>query len=83
VVKLLLQALVISRLDNFNGRPKPLQMIQNVVVYLVFNQPKRTHVKPILTSPHWLIVVARIKFKALPLAFRTTTGTTPPYLTSL
>ncbi|KAI2645125.1 putative RNA-directed DNA polymerase from transposon BS [Labeo rohita] len=54
--QLLVQALVISRLDYCNallaGLPsctiKPLQMIQNAAARLVFNEPKRTH------NNHWL-----------------------------
>ncbi len=50
------QALVISRLDYCNallaGLPsnaiKPLQMIQNAAARLVFNEPKRAHVTPLL-----------------------------------
>ncbi len=50
--QLLVQALVISRLDYCNallaGLPsstiKPLQMIQNAAARLVFNEPKRAHV---------------------------------------
>ncbi len=52
--QLLVQALVISRLDFCNallaGLPsntiKPLQMIQNAAARLVFNKPKRAHVTP-------------------------------------
>ncbi len=53
--QLLVQALVVSRLDYCNallaGLPsntiKPLQMIQNAAARLVFNEPKRTHVTPL------------------------------------
>ncbi len=52
--QLLVQALVVSRLDYCNallaGLPsntiKPLQMIQNAAARLVFNEPKRAHVTP-------------------------------------
>ncbi len=89
--QLLVQALVISRLDYCNvllaGLPsntiKPLQMIQNAAARLVFNEPKRTHVIPLFISLHWLPVAARIKFKTLMLAFRTTTGPAPSYFHSL
>ncbi len=89
--QLLVQALVISRLDNCNallaGLPsntiKPLQMIQNTAARLVFNEPKRAHVTPLFISLHWLPVAARIKFKTLMRAYRTTTGSAPTYFHSL
>ncbi|XP_058627039.1 uncharacterized protein LOC131537537 [Onychostoma macrolepis] len=79
--QLLVQALVISRLDYCNallaGLPsntvKPLQMIQNAAARLVFKEPKRAHVTPLFISLHWLPIAARIKFKTLMLAHRTTT----------
>ncbi len=85
--QLLVQALVISRLDYCNallaGLPsntiKPLQMIQNAAARLVFNEPKRAHVTPLFISLHWLPVAARIQFKTLMLAYRTTTGSAPTY----
>ncbi len=88
--QLLVQALVISRLEYCNallaGLPsntiKPLQMIQNAAE-LVFNEPKRAHVTPLFISLHWLPVAACIKFKTLMLAYRMTTGSAPSYLHSL
>ncbi len=88
--QLLVQALVISRLDYCNnllaGLPsntiKPLQMIQNAAARLVFNEPKRAHVTPLFVSLHWLPVAARIQFKTLMLAYRTT-GSAPTYFHSL
>ncbi len=67
--QLLVQALVISRLDYCNallaGLPsntiKPLQMIQNAAAQLVFNEPKRAHVTPLFVSLHWLPVAPCIK----------------------
>ncbi len=89
--QLLVQALVISRLDYCNARLaglpsntiKPLQMIQNAATRLVFNEPKRAHVTPLFISLHWLPVAACIKFKTLMLAFRTTTASEPSYFHSL
>ncbi len=71
--QLLVQALVLSRLDYCNallaGLPassiKPLQLIQNAAARLIFNEPKRTHVTPLFINLHWLPIAARIKFKAL------------------
>ncbi len=58
--QLLVQALVISRLDYCDallaGLPsntiKPLQMIQNAAARLVFNKPKTAHVTPLFVSLH-------------------------------
>ena len=89
--QLLVQAMVISRLDYCNalltGLPacaiKPLQMIQNAAARLVFNQPKRAHVTPLLKELHWLPVSARTKFKSLTLAYRVLSGEAPSYLGEL
>ncbi|KAI2644118.1 30S ribosomal protein S3 [Labeo rohita] len=89
--QLLVQALVISRLDYCNAllaslpscTIKPLQMIQNAAARLVFNEPKRAHVTPLFITLHWLPIAAHIKFKTLRLAYRTTTGSAPTYLHSL
>ncbi len=58
-------------------------MIQNAAARLVFNEPKSAHVTPLFISLHWLPVAARIKFKTLMLAYRTTTGSAPAYFYSL
>ncbi len=89
--QLLVQALVLSSLDYCNallaGLPassiKHLQLIQNVAARYIFNEPKRTHVTPLFISLHWLPIAARIKFKALMFAYKTTTGSAPLYLNSL
>ncbi len=89
--QLLVQALVLSRLDYCNallaGLPassiKPLQLIQNAAARLIFNEPKRTHITPLFINLHWLPIAARIKFKALMFAYRTTSGSAPLYLNSL
>ncbi len=85
--QLLVQALVLSRLDYCNallaGLPassiKPLHLIQNAAARLNFNEPKRTQ----FINLHWLPIAARIKFKALMFAYRTTSGSAPLYLNSL
>ncbi len=88
--QLLVQALVLSRLDYCNalfaGLPassiKPLQLIQNAAARLIFNELKRTHVTQFINL-HWLPIAAHIKFKALMFAYRTTSGSTPLYLNVL
>ncbi|XP_064197774.1 uncharacterized protein LOC135258301 [Anguilla rostrata] len=80
--QLLVQAVVLSRLDYCNsllaGLPassiRPLQLIQNAAARLVFNLPRHSHVTPLLTTLHWLPVMARIKFKTLVLAFKAARG---------
>ncbi|KAI4875089.1 hypothetical protein NFI96_025166, partial [Prochilodus magdalenae] len=83
--QLLVQSLVISRLDYCNsllaGLPlraiRPLQLVQNAAARLIFNLPKFTHVTPLLRSLHWLPVVARIRFKTLMLAYKAKNGPAP------
>ncbi|XP_064803265.1 uncharacterized protein LOC135521268 [Oncorhynchus masou masou] len=89
--QVLIQALVISRLDYCNsllaGLPacaiKPLQLIQNAAARLVFNLPKFSHVTPLLRSLHWLPVEARIRYKTMVLAYGSVRGTAPQYLQAL
>ena len=89
--QILVQSLIISRLDYCNvllaGLPasdiQPLVRIQNDAARLVFNQPKFSHVTPLLRDLHWLPISARIKFKTLVLAYRAVHLTAPPYLQSM
>ncbi len=89
--QLLVQALVLSRLDYCNallaGLPtnfiEPLQLIQNAAARLIFNEPKRMHVPPLFINLHWLPIAARIKVKALMFAYKTTSGSAPLYLNSV
>ena len=89
--QLLIQTSVISKLDYCNslltGLPactlKPLQLIQNAAARLVFNQPRFSHVTPLLRSLHWLPVAARTEYKTLMLVFKASKGMAPPYLRSL
>ncbi|KAK5920741.1 hypothetical protein CgunFtcFv8_024517 [Champsocephalus gunnari] len=81
--QVLVQALVISRLDYCNsllaGLPacaiRPLQVIQNAAARLVFNLPKCS-----LRSLHWLPVIARIHFKTMVLAYHAANGSGPSYI---
>ncbi len=89
--QLLVQALVLSRLDYCNAllagisdsSIKLLQLIQNAAARLFFNEPKRMHVTPLFINLHWLPIAARIKFEALMFAYKTTTGSAHLYLNSL
>ncbi len=86
--QLVVQALVISRLDYCNsllaGLPSnTIKTLQNAAARLVFSESKRAHVTPLFISLHWLPVAARIKFKTLMLAYRTATASAPAYFHSL
>ena len=89
--QVLIQALVISRLDYCNsllaGAPasaiKPLELVQKAAARLVFNHPKFSHTTSLLRSLHWLPVAARIQFKTLVLTYRATKGTAPSYLQAM
>ncbi len=62
IAQLLVQALVLSRLDYCNAllvdlstyTIKPLQLIQKAAGRVVFNEPKKAHVTPLFISLHWL-----------------------------
>ncbi len=56
-------------------------MIQNASARLVKTQKSPCYT--LFISLHWLSVAARIKFKTLMLAYRTTTGSAPSYIHSL
>ncbi len=43
----------------------------------------KEHVTPLFVSLHWLPIAARIQFKTLMLAYKTTTGPAPTYFHSL
>ncbi len=89
--QLLVQALVLSRLDYCNallaGLPassiKPLQLIQNAAARLIFNEPKRTHVTSLFINLRWLPIAAHIKLKALMFAYKTSSVSAPLYLNSV
>ncbi|KAI4872675.1 hypothetical protein NFI96_002526, partial [Prochilodus magdalenae] len=89
--QLLVQSLVISRLDYCNlllaGLPlqaiRPLQLVQNAAARLIFNLPTFTHMTPLLCPLHWLPVAERIRFKTLMLAYKAKNGPAPPYLMAM
>ncbi|XP_066552430.1 uncharacterized protein LOC136718573, partial [Amia ocellicauda] len=89
--QLLIQSLVLSRLDYCNsllaGLPasttRPLQLIQNSAARLVFSLPRFAHTTPLLRSLHWLPIAACIHFKTLTLTYCCLDHTAPSYLQSL
>ena len=90
-LKLLVNALVISRLDYCNsilyGLPKQdldkLQRIQHTAARLITGTKRYEHIKPALRKLHWLPVESRIIFKVLLITFKIIHGLCPAYLSSL
>ncbi len=84
----LVHSFVFSHVDYCNallyGLPKyqtkKLQRIQNMAAKLIFQQPKFSHVTPLLTQLHWLQVEDRIKFKLLVLTFKGVHKLAPSYI---
>ncbi len=73
--QLLVQALVLSRMDYCNallaGLPaSSIKLIQNATARLIFNELKRMHITPLFINLNWLPIAARIKFKALMFAYK-------------
>ena len=89
--QVLIQALVLSRLDYCNslltGLPactiKLLQLIQNAAAPLVVNLPKFSHVPPLLRTLYWIPVDAHIHYNTLVLAYGAARETAPPYIQAM
>ena len=88
----LIQAFVISRLDNCNSLLYGLsakdickiQRVQNMAARLISLTKKRDHITPILRDQlHWLPVDQRIQFKILLLTYKAFHGVAPSYLKDL
>ena len=60
-----------------------LQAVQNCAARLVFRSRKHDHITPILKQLHWLPMYSRIKYKILPLTFKTLHGLAPSYITEM
>ena len=89
--KLLIHALVTSRLDYFNSILygcnqsilQRLQLLQNYAARLVYRIPEFCHITQYLKDLHWLPLQARIQFKLLSIVFNCIHGTGPQYLSEL
>jgi len=90
-LRVLVQALVISRLDYCNsvlaGLPKstlqPLTSVLHAAARVIKDLKPRDHITPSLQQLHWLPIQARITFKICLLMFNIYTGSAPQYMTSL
>ena len=91
VVKNLACSIVGALLDYCNsilhGAPEStlskLQRVQNTLARVVLQQPKHTHVEPLLHTFHWLPVKQRIHYKLATLTHKIRAISTPHYLSEL
>lgn len=89
--RLMVQALILSRLDYANvlylGAPcstiKRLQTVQNCAARLLMLVHSRESAGPLIASLHWLTVAERIQFKAMCIVHRSLSATCPLILRSI
>jgi hypothetical protein len=89
--KLLVHALIISRLDNLNSLyislPKyqiaKLQKVQNSAARVIHKLWKHCHITSVLQQLHWLPIDQRIHFKILTLVYKCINNQAPEYLKEL
>ena len=80
-----------SKLDSCNsllyGLPQSLidrlQAVQNCAARFATRSRKHDHITPILKQLHWLPMYSRIKYKILPLSFKTLHELAPSYITEM
>ena len=91
VIKSIVQAIIMSRLDYCNGllygtpavHLGKLQRLQNAAARLVCTVSRYDHITPSLISLHWLPVTHRIEFKIAMLVHKCIYGVAPQYLLDL
>ncbi len=87
----LVHSLIFSHIDYCNAllydipqyQLNKFQRIQNMAAKLIFQQPKFSHVTPLLKELHWLPVKFRIRFKLLLLTFKGVHKLAPAYITDM
>ena len=87
----LVHSLIFSHIDYCNSllcdipqyQLNKFQRIQNMAAKLIFQQPKFSHVTPLLKELHWLPVKYRIRFKLLLLTFKGIHKIAPVYITEM
>src|SRR6218665_1575289 len=89
--RILVQAVVISRLDYCNsvlsGLPsstlQPLSSVLHTAARLIKDLSPRDNITPTLKQLHWLPIHARIAFKISLLMYHIHSGTSPSYMSSM
>lgn len=86
--KILMQALVLSKIDYANslllgtakGQLKRLQLLQNMAARVILRLQKWDHISYGLQNLHWLKVEERIEYKVATLIYKALHGDAPGYL---
>ena len=89
--KLIIQALVLSRLDYCNvlflGMPdniiKKLQRVMNTAARVITQTTRSSSITAALKELHWLPVKQRIQFKTALLVYKSLHGLTPSYISDM
>ena len=87
----LVHALIISKLDCYNGLligipdylKHRLQLVQNNAARLIAKNKLSDHITPVLKMLHWLPISFRIDYKVLVLCYKSLHGLAPAYMTSM
>ena len=86
--KILVQALVLTKLDYCNSLPAKYQLdkmqrIQNMACWINCNLSKFDHIRTCLADLHWLCIPQRINYKTACLVYKCQHGLAPQYLQEL
>ena len=90
-LRVLVQALVISRIDYCNsilaGLPAvtihPLTTVLHAAARIIKDIPHRDHITPAMRNLHWLPITARVTFKLCSLMYNIFSHRAPTYMSSL
>ena len=89
--KIIIQGLVISKLDYRNGlllrvsahQMKKLQIVQNMFCRIIKNLRKYDHTSNAMKDLHWLKIPQHIQFKVLVTIYQCVNGLAPPFIINL
>ena len=89
--KIIIQGLVISKLDYCNGlllgistyQMNKLQIVQNMCCRIIKNLRKYDHISDAMKTLHWLKIPQHIQFKVLVTIYQCVNGLTPSFVINL
>ncbi len=89
--EMLIHAFMTSRLNYCNALLggcsehliNKLQMVQNAAAKVITRTRMYDHIRPVLSTLHWLTIKHRIDFKILLITYKALNGLAPQYLSEL